>query len=161
MFSKQLLLFSSGICPEPGGVPFSSRLSTVDFERVFWRGFYHYNDQVTKAHLTGPYYPGSLVAYECFTGELSTITCTTSGNWTQKPPTCRGQACFVNLCWFCWQWCVVSACANTNALCVFRRLSNTTKKYFFLRHLSLSWRTIPRFSSDLQLHWWKKCDHHL
>ncbi len=60
------ILSHSGTCPEPGGVPFSSRT--------------RYN---------GPYNPGSQVTYTCFSGESGTVTCQSSGVWTMKP-TCSG-----------------------------------------------------------------------
>ncbi len=55
------------MCPEPGGVPFSSRT--------------RYN---------GPYNVGSEVTYSCLHGGGGgTITCQSDGVWTKKP-TCSG-----------------------------------------------------------------------
>ena len=56
------------MCPEPGGVSFS-----------------------TRTHYTGPYNPGSQVTYNCFDGGSGTIACERSGSWTQKP-VCSGQS---------------------------------------------------------------------
>ena len=53
---------SSGTCPEPGGVPFSTRTS--------------YN---------GPYHSDSQVTYSCNNGGGGSITCQRDGTWTQKP----------------------------------------------------------------------------
>ncbi len=60
-----------GVCPEPGGVRFSSR---------------------TK--YTGPYNPGSDVTYRCNDGEVATITCQRDGEWTQKP-SCKALCTFL------------------------------------------------------------------
>ncbi len=61
------VFFFTGTCPEPGGVPFSSRT--------------RYN---------GPYNPGSQVTYSCHDGNVGTITCQSNGGWTQKP-VCSGE----------------------------------------------------------------------
>ncbi len=53
---------SSGTCPEPGGVAFSTRTS--------------YN---------GPYHSDSQVTYSCNNGGGGSITCQSDGTWTQKP----------------------------------------------------------------------------
>ncbi len=63
------IISSQGACPEPGGVPLSTRTS--------------YN---------GPYNPGSQVTYNCYDGTSATITCQRNGTWTQKPH-CSGQLC--------------------------------------------------------------------
>ncbi len=63
--TKNLLIFP-GLCPDPGGVPFSNRT--------------RYN---------GPYYLGSVVTYSCYEGDVTTITCQSNGNWEGKF-TCSG-----------------------------------------------------------------------
>ena len=70
-----VFLYPSGICPEPGGIPFSNR--TIYY---------------------GPYNPGYHVTYTCHKGGGGTISCQSNGNWTQKP-TCSGQLHFC--CFFC------------------------------------------------------------
>ncbi len=52
----------TGVCPEPGGVPFSTRTR--------YKGPYNVSDQVT---------------FSCLQGGGGTITCQRNGNWTQKP----------------------------------------------------------------------------
>ena len=57
-----LIVFLPGVCPEPGGVPFSVRTK--------------YN---------GPYNTGSQVIYNCYDGGSGTIICLNNRNWTHKP----------------------------------------------------------------------------
>ncbi len=66
----QKAFVNSGDCPEPGGVRFS-----------------------TRTRYNGPYNSGSQVRYNCYDGSSRTITCQSSGAWTQKPR-CTGG-------WFC------------------------------------------------------------
>ncbi len=85
--SVQLTKLVSGICPEPGGVPFSTRTK--------------YNR---------PYNPGDQVTYTCLQGGgAGTITCQGNGNWTTKP-TCTGYIllCFA-VCYNDTSWKMVSS----------------------------------------------------
>ncbi len=72
-FCNRIALFqtklvpNSGVCPEPGGVSFSSRVK--------------YN---------GPYNPGDQVTHTCYDGTRGTITCQSNRAWTMKP-TCSGE----------------------------------------------------------------------
>ncbi len=61
------ILFAPGICPEPGGVPFS-----------------------TRTEYNGPYNVGDQVTYSCVQGGVGgTITCHTNRGWGLRPA-CSG-----------------------------------------------------------------------
>ncbi len=66
MVFRCIFCFSSGVCPEPGGLPFSNRTK-------YFRP-YNVDDQVT---------------YSCYDGGDGNITCQRNGTWTEKP-TCTG-----------------------------------------------------------------------
>ncbi len=72
--------FSSwtGVCPEPGGFPLS-----------------------TRTNYNGPYNPGDQVTYSCHEGTSFSVTCQSNGVWTPKN-TCAGQLC-KKIC-MCFWW---------------------------------------------------------
>ncbi len=86
-------LYHKGVCPEPGGVPFSMRSSS-----------------------NGPYNPGDQVTYRCYIGGGGTRTCQSNGVWTQKP-TCPGELCLVVSCPANQFYHNVSACCCIVTLC--------------------------------------------
>ncbi len=88
-------LFVSGVCPEPGGVPFS-----------------------TRTRYNGPYNPGDHVTYSCLEGGGGgTITCQRDGTWTRKPG-CSGERICVCMCvCVCVCMCVRVACLCVRRVC--------------------------------------------
>ena len=70
LFPLHILCHDAGVCPEPGGLPFS-----------------------TRTRFNGPYFVGSNVSYSCFDGVRETMTCQSDGEWTSKP-ICNGASSF-------------------------------------------------------------------